>query len=85
MIQLKVPEKCKDCKCCQMWFGGAMYFKCCSAPDPKNIGVDPESRPDWCVIVSTNEKLKEFEGNPTMETLAKMMAMSFGEIELEET
>lgn len=61
--KLKVPEKCGECRSCNVTITGSPYCRMeavssvDSQMDISSIYVNVDSRPVWCPIIKTNDEL----------------------------
>lgn len=85
--KLKVPEKCKECKSCQVAINGSLYctMGVVSSDNPQmnisTICVDPDLRPIWCPIIKMNNELDEMpiEKRSNIDKLITGLTSLFGE------
>lgn len=71
--KLKVPEKCGECKSCNVAITGSTYCRMGAASsvnsqmDISSIYVNIDSRPVWCPIIKMNDELDRIPIEKRME------------------
>ena len=70
MINIKIPNCCKECKSLgeYPWVIGNKYYCHMKAIEPVNqcmdistIYIDPETRPDWCPMIDVQKSFQDLD------------------------
>lgn len=62
-IDINMPEKCGDCRLCQIAFDSDLFNDgepyCCIEGNSVEENVGKDTKPEWCPLIECNDDLTE--------------------------